>query len=47
LPELTAYYERFDTLVTPLSPMKKNWIRGRQGSGELANGSEAHIHQGH
>jgi len=26
-------------------PMNKNWIRGRQCSGELANGSEAHIHQ--
>src|SRR5260370_1240337 len=28
-------------------PMNKNWMRGRECSGELANGSEAHIHQGH
>jgi len=28
-------------------PMNKNWMRGRQCSGELANGSEAPIHQGH
>jgi len=26
--------------------MNKNWMRGRRCSGELANGSEAHIHQG-
>jgi len=28
-------------------PMNKNWMRGRQCSGELANGSEAPIHQEH